>query len=585
MLVTIGTRLGSHEITALLGEGGMGQVYRARDTKLKRDVAIKILPEEFSNAPDLLARLQREAEVLASLNHPNIAAIYDFQEAAGSLYLVLELVEGETLADGVRRGPAAIEDVLNVAMQICEALEAAHSKGIIHRDLKPANVKVTAEGKVKVLDFGLAKAMESSSVPRGQGLSNSPTLSLAATNAGIIIGTAAYMSPEQARGQTVDARSDMFSLGCVLYEMLTGQQAFQGETVSDILAAVLAREPDLDKLPANANPRLKELLLRCFDKNPKRRWHAAGDLRIEIESILADPRGLRISGPGEHRRKPLWQRAIPVLGATVLAAALTGAGMLYFAPTEPRTVMRFSMRLAEDQRFTSPNRRLLAISPNGNEMVYVANGRLYRRSLQNLEAAPIPGTNLSTQITDPVFSPDGRSLVVYLGDGTLKKINVSGGAALTICAADPPYLMSWDASGILFGQSGKGILRVSENGGEPKLVVRVRDDELAQGPQMLPNGEAILITVAAGASMSDWDSGQIAVQSLKSGERKVLIKGGSDARYVPTGHIIYALAGTLFAVPFDSRRLEVTGGPFPVLEGVRRSVVTGVAQYAISDTG
>src|SRR5438093_5269299 len=289
MPISIGTQLGSHEITALLGKGGMGEVYRGRDTKLKRDVAIKILPEEFARDADRVSRFQREAEVLASLNHPNIAAIYDVQEAEGSRFLVLELVEGETLADRIQRGPIPVNEALGIAKSICEALEAAHEKGIVHRDLKPANVKITPDGKVKVLDFGLAKAMENA--PANATLSNSPTLvnSMAASNAGMIIGTAAYMSPEQARGRKADARSDVFSFGCVLYEMLTGQMAFQGEEVSDILASVLAREPDFTALPPDLSPQIRKLLARCLDKNPKERWQAAGDLRIEIQETLAGP--------------------------------------------------------------------------------------------------------------------------------------------------------------------------------------------------------------------------------------------------------------------------------------------------------
>jgi len=288
MALTIGTQLGSHEITGLLGKGGMGEVYRARDTKLKREVAIKVLPDEFSRDADRVSRFQREAEVLASLNHPNIAAIYDLEEAQGSKFLVLELVDGETLADRLERGAIPIEEALEIAKHICEALEAAHEKGIIHRDLKPANVKITSDGKVKVLDFGLAKAMENT-VARAT-LSNSPTLiSMAATNAGVIIGTAAYMSPEQAKGFQVDARSDVFSFGSVLYELLTGHQAFNGETVSEILASVLIREPDFNAVPPDLNPEVHELLRRCLEKNPKRRWQAVGDLRVELEAILSNP--------------------------------------------------------------------------------------------------------------------------------------------------------------------------------------------------------------------------------------------------------------------------------------------------------
>src|SRR5499433_1802480 len=290
MSVYVGTRLGSLEITALLGKGGMGEVYRARDTKLKRDVAIKILPDEFSRDADRVSRFQREAEVLASLNHPNIAAIYDLEEAQGSRYLVLELVEGETLADRIARGPLPVEEALDIAKSICEALEAAHEKAIIHWDLKPANVKVTPDGKVKVLDFGLAKAVENAPIVGPQ--SNSPTL-LNGSMGGMIVGTAAYMSPEQARGREADQRSDVFAFGCVLYEMLTGRQAFRGEDVSDVLAAVLRAEADLNLLPTNLNPRLLELLRRCLAKNRKDRWYAVGDLRVEIETIFTDSHGLK----------------------------------------------------------------------------------------------------------------------------------------------------------------------------------------------------------------------------------------------------------------------------------------------------
>src|SRR6516225_783234 len=322
MPLTIGQQLGSLEITALLGKGGMGEAYRARDAKLKRDVAIKILPDAFARDADRIIRFQREAGVLALLNHPNIAAIYDLQEANGSRYLVLERVEGETLAVQIARGPIPVEEALDIAKHICEALEAAHEKGIVHRDLKPANVKITLDGKVKVLDFGLAKAMAGPSA--NTTMSNSPTL-LSGTIGGMIVGTAAYMSPEQARGREADQRSDIFSFGCVLYEMLTGRQGFQGEDVSDVLASVMKIDPDLSVVPPNLNPKLYELLRRCLAKNRKERWYAIGDVRVEIETILAESRGLKAPEVVSVERRPFWKRLAPFVVTAVVIAALTAA--------------------------------------------------------------------------------------------------------------------------------------------------------------------------------------------------------------------------------------------------------------------
>src|SRR5215470_1978093 len=351
MSVDVGTRLGSLEITALLGKGGMGEVYRARDTKLKREVAIKFLPDEFSRDPSRVSRFQREAEVLAALNHPNIAAIYDVQEARETRFLVLELVEGETLAERIQRGPIPVADALDIATHMCEALEAAHEKGIVHRDLKPANVKITPEGKVKVLDFGLAKAVE---VSPAQTASNSPTLlSAAAMSGGIVLGTAGYMSPEQAKGHSADQRSDIFSFGCVLYEMLTGRQAFHAETVTETLAAILMREPDLSALPAPLHPKLAELIRRCLAKNRKERWHAVADVRFEIAAIMAEPHGLSLPANRDLARQPLWQRSLSVIAALILAVTVTAAVVWNIRSSPSPGLMQFSQVLPEDQRFTN----------------------------------------------------------------------------------------------------------------------------------------------------------------------------------------------------------------------------------------
>jgi eukaryotic-like serine/threonine-protein kinase len=591
MSITIGSQLGSLEVTALLGKGGMGEVYRARDTKLKREVAIKILPEEFARDPDRVNRFQREAEVLASLNHPNIAAIYDLQEAGGLRFLVLELVEGDTLAGRLEHGPIPVDQALRIAKNICEALEAAHEKGVVHRDLKPGNVKVTPDGNVKVLDFGLAKAVESQA--SSPVMSNSPTLTLAGTNPGIILGTAAYMSPEQARGRTADQRSDVFSFGCMLYEMLTGHQAFQGEEVSDVLASVLKSEPDFNLLPPQLNPRIHEVLRRCLQKSAKLRWHAIGDARVEIEAVLADPRGVILVEQERTAalKPPLWRRAIPILAAVILTATVTGVGLWNLKPSPVLPVTRFPLILGEGQQFTAASRTLVGISPDGTQIVYEANRQLYHRAMSELEARPIPGSQAQTPqsfVVNPVFSPDGRSIVYFASaDSTLKRIAVSGGAAVTICQADPPFGVTWGEDGILFAQGSKGILRVFANGGKPETIVALKDGEVAQGPQMLPGAQAVLFTLAKGQA-TDWDNAQIVVQSLKSGERKPLWDRGSDARYVPTGHIVYSFGGTLFALPFDVASLKVTGGPVPLVEGVRRggiAVGTGAAHYSFSNTG
>jgi Tol biopolymer transport system component len=587
--IPAGTRIGVYEITGFIDAGGMGEVYRAKDTRLKRDVALKILPESFATDPDRLARFQREAEVLASLNHPHIAAIYGIEESDSVRALVMELVEGEDLSQRIARGPISIDEALPIARQIAEALEAAHEQGIVHRDLKPANIKVRPDGTVKVLDFGLAKLTETgASGPSGGDATLSPTMTSPAmiTGVGVLLGTAAYMSPEQAKGKPADKRSDIWAFGCVLYEMLSDQRAFKGDDISDTLAAILRQDIDWTALPASTPASVRGLIARCLDRDVRRRLRDIGEARI----VLSDPapaEGAVGGVPALAPSQPLWRRTIPVVLSAIVAGVLASAATVYLTPSQaPLVVTRFPFTLGEGQSITGAPNRQVAISPDGTQMAYTANQRLFLRSMSELEARPIAGTD--TGVTGPVFSPDSRLVAFWSSaDQTLKKVAVSGGAAVTICRADSPLGMSWGTDGIVFGQPNKGIMRVSANGGSPEMLVSVKDGEEAYGPQILPGGETVLFTLATGTAAERWDKAQIVTQSLRSGERKTLVDGGSDGRYVPTGHLVYAIAGVVFALPMDLRRLEVTGGPVPIVEGLRRTGgnITGAAQFDFSDTG
>ncbi|MEO8680790.1 MAG: protein kinase [Vicinamibacterales bacterium] len=611
MALIPGTRLGVYEITAQIGEGGMGQVYRATDTKLKRPIAIKILPPALAADHDRLARFQREAELLASLNHPHIAAIYGLEESGGITALVMELVEGDDLSQRIARGAIPLDEALPIARQIAEALEAAHEQGIIHRDLKPANIKVRSDGTVKVLDFGLAKAMEPAGA-MSPNVTQSPAITTPAmTQAGMILGTAAYMSPEQAKGRTVDKRSDVWAFGAVLYEMFTGRRAFEGDDVSDTLARILMKEPDWTALPATVPPVVVTVLRRCLQKDRKQRVRDIGDVWLALEGAFETTvPGTAATAPVIPPR-PLWRRALPVVATAVVVSAMAGAAAwMLRSPAPSSPVTRFAFALGEGQQFTVGNNQALAISPDGTRLVYVANNQLYLRSMSDPEARPIPGTQGTRTPYAPVFSPDSQSIAFYsqlrasLGissagsEGAILKIAVSGGAAVTLCPAGMAAggslgRVNWDASGIVFNQAGKGIMRVSPNGGEPEVLVGVKDDEVMHGPQVLPGGEWVLFTIATGAianaTADSWDHAQIVVQSLKSSERKTLVSGASDGRYLPTGHLVYVLSGVVFAVPFDLRQLAVTGGPVPIVEGVRRSTNvtgrTGVAQFSVSSNG
>jgi eukaryotic-like serine/threonine-protein kinase len=582
----IGTRLAHYEITAHLGSGGMGDVYQATDTKLGRDVAIKLLPAAFASDPERLTRFRREAQALAALNHLNIAQIYGIEDSGRTSCIVMELVEGETLQARIQRGPIAMTEALSIARQIAEALEAAHDKGVIHRDLKPGNIMLD-DGKVKVLDFGLAKAYDGRSA--NSDLSLSPTMtSIAATSAGVILGTAAYMSPEQAKGRAVDRRTDIFAFGAVLYEMLTGKKAFDGEDVTDILGAVLRVEPDWSQLPDGLPADVRRLLRLCLEKNPKNRRSDATDIRLDIEHLLHEPGAA--APVVEVPQRSFWTRAIPVVSALVIGGILAGVATWYLRP-EPAAgaVTRFAVTLPQGQIFSSVGRQFVAVSQDGSAMVYVANNRLYYRTMSELDARPIPGTEAFQAVVNPAFSPDGRSLVFWTpSDRTLKKIAVSGGTAVTLCPVGAGVFgVSWGEDGIAFGEGAGGISRVSENGGKPELLVSLKDRETAYGPHVLPGGKAILYTLR-GADVSDWDKAQIFVQPLepRGSARQLLIDGGRDARYVSSGHILYAYQGTVFAVPFDVNQLKVTGGSTPVVEGVRNSAaISGASQFSLADNG
>jgi serine/threonine protein kinase len=572
----IGKTLGNFEITSQLGKGGMGEVYQAKDRKLGRDVAIKLLPEEFARDADRIARFQREAKLLASLNHPNIAAIYGLEESGGTSFLVLELVQGETLADRIKDGPIPVEESLKLALQIAEALEAAHEKGVIHRDLKPANIKVTSDGKVKVLDFGLAKAFAGEQADLN--LSNSPTLSNAATQQGVILGTAAYMSPEQARGKAVDRRADIWAFGCVLFEMLTGRTVFAGDDVSQTLARVLERQPAFSTLPPNLHPKIVEMLERCLEKEAKNRYSGIGDARVDIQRVLADPSGALVQSvtPAEPPKK--LQTILPwVAAAVVLTAIIAGVAVWNLKPSNPQPVSRFYYELPKDQQFTDSTYPNLAVSPDGRQLAYSTSKGLYLRSIDELDARLIPGTDENPLA--PFFSPEGQWLGYWsAANNQLKKISIRGGAPVVLCDASLPRVANWGVDNmIVYSQSGRGIMRVSANGGTPELIVDAQKETIAT-PQILPDGKTVLFTIISSQPY------QVVVQSLKSGKRKVLF-AGDNALYLPTGHLVYALGNNLFSIPFDLDRLEVVGGPVPMVEGVWRSGNSNAPQYAISDSG
>jgi serine/threonine protein kinase len=609
--VQIGAHIGAYEIVSPLGAGGMGEVYRARDGKLNRDVALKVLPDSFANDPERLARFQREAQVLASLNHPHIAHIHGIEDADGVRALVMELVEGPTLADVIaghalgsstgatdrrnqdperqRRqaagvGPRGIpiNEALPIAKQIANALEAAHAQGIIHRDLKPANIKVRDDGTVKVLDFGLAKVDGNASASN---LSMSPTITSPAmmTGGGVILGTAAYMSPEQAKGKAVDKRTDVWAFGCVFFEMLTGARAFEGEDVSETMASILRAEPDWKLLPVDVPDQIRFLIKHCLEKDRARRLADFSVVQFLMNEVLPAPVPSAIASSS----RSLWTRALPVVVTAVIVTALTAGAMGRLRPAVASAVTRFTIAIPDGQVWSSTGYNMMAVSPQGTHIVYAADRRLYHRSLSDLDVRAITGPGLASDSkTNPVFSPDGGSVAYWdQGDQTIKRMALSGGAAVTVCTADAPSGMSWSGDTIFFGQGSKGIMRVSASGGKPESIISVKPDEIAHGPQLLPGGQSLLFTLATGGNADRWNKARIVAESLESQERTTLIDGGSDARYLPTGHLAYALGGVVFAVPFDVKRLALGGSPMPIVEGVRRAAPGGAAQFGISDTG
>ena len=604
MPITPGARLGSYEVLASLGAGGMGEVYRARDTKLGREVAVKVLPEALAGDPDRLTRFRREAQLLASLNHPHIGSIYGLEETGTLLALVLELVEGPTLAERIAQGPIPIEEASPIARQIAEALEAAHEKGIVHRDLKPANIKLTPDGQVKVLDFGLAKLTDPSNVSNDPGLlTMSPTMVSPAvthtrqgyggpmTHAGVILGTAAYMSPEQARGKPVDRRADIWAFGCVLFEMLTGRRPFEsGETVSDAVAAVLRADPEWQLLPASTPPHVRQLIQRCLEKDAQARVGHIAVARYELERPAEAPPAIAAAATAPTS---LWRRAALPLAATLTGAIATAAVGWALIPKAPRpTIARFAVPIVTEIQVANSTMQVLAISRDGTQIVF-GGSRLYRRLLAERESKPIPGTESTLGASvSPAFSPDGAAIAYVsgaIGRAQIKRVDLAGGAPTTLASASLVLGLTWHPSGIVYAEARRGILRVSENGGDPEVLVPQPTNDMTQqsfdGPQLLPDGRTLIFSVV-GADL-DFDNAQIVAQRIGSTDRKVLVHGGRGGRYLPTGHLVYAKRGVLYAVGFDAEALVVRGRPVPVIDGLMGAVVntTGAAFYDAADNG
>ena len=578
----------------------MGEVYRARDTNLKREVAVKVLPEAFSQDPDRLARFQREAEVLATLNHPNIAAVYGLEKTDGVTAIVLELVEGQTLAERIASSRTGIplDEALAIARQIADALEAAHEKGVIHRDLKPANIKITPDGKVKVLDFGLAKMLEPTGSGGPGGLTMSPTLSVQGTFAGTILGTAFYMSPEQARGRAVDKRTDVWAFGCVLFEMLSGVRPFDGEDVAETIGAVIHKEPAWAALPETTPAIVRTVLQRCLQKDPKQRIRDIGDVQLALSGAFDSPAQPPVAAaPAAH---PSRRRTTGIAGMGVAAgvalAALVGWTLWRLAPVPKVQPMRFAIVPPPTQPLALQGAdRDLAFSPDGTHIVYVGvagvQTQLMVRAIDRLEAEPVRGI-VNPRV--PFMSPDGRWIGFFTGPGgELKKVSIAGGPPVSLCRiSGAPRGGSWGPDDIIVFatiDSSTGLLSVSAGGGEPKVLTKpdtAHGEENHYFPSLLPGGRAVLFTITAPGGT---DNAQVAVLDLKTGQRKTLIRGGSQAEYVgastaSTGFLVYAAAGTLSAVRFDPVRLEVLSAAVPIVEQVMMSG-TGAAEFSVSRTG
>ena len=596
-----GTRLGAYEIVAKLGEGGMGQVYQARDTKLNRNVAVKILPSALAGDPDRLARFKREAQLLASLNHPNIAIIHGFEDSGETHALIMELVPGRTLAEVISGGASrglTTDEALPIAHQIASALEAAHEQGVVHRDLKPSNIKVTDDGTVKVLDFGLAKLSGPEAAANTAAATAQTSTSPALTEMGVILGTAAYMSPEQARGKVVDRRADIWAFGVVLFEVLAGKALFAGDTVNETIANVITQPPDLNALPETTPGSVRRVLRRCLEKDPRSRYQSAGDLRIEIEEILS---GVPVGDSGPLVQTAMttpaptsaWRRWLPWGLAAVLLVALVYAARPGPAPSG--SPVKFEVSLGTQDLFVDENidGPIIVPSPDGSSIVYLGttapSRRLFIRELARLDSREIPGTEGAQQ---QFFSPDGRSLAFFL-EGGLVRMPIDGGVPTTLAQAVDARGGSWgpDDSIVFSPSSVSGLWRVPAAGGTAKEVTTLLTNERThRWPWFLPGGKAVLFICQL--ANGSYDNGTIEAVRLDTGERKVLVRGGTFPRYVESGHLIYSRENTVYAVAFDSERLEVRGEPQPVLTGVFATgtgvgagVGNGGTQIAISSNG
>jgi serine/threonine-protein kinase len=586
MAITAGTRLGPYEVLSKLGEGGMGEVYRARDTRLNRDIAIKVLPAPFAVDPERVARFEREAQALASLNHPNIAQVHGVIDEP--LALVMECVEGEDLAWRIARGPLPIDEALTVARQIAAGLSAAHERGIIHRDLKPANVKVAPDGTVKILDFGLAKAMTRDE-PHAADLANSPTFSNLPqmTQMGVILGTAAYMSPEQARGKHVDQRADLWAFGCVLYEMLTGQSPFHGDddSLATVLARILEREPDYTALPPATPPSIRRLIRRCLEKNPSRRLANAQDAALEIDDAQTDADRVPAAIPqrGAHGRLPWFVVAALALGLAAVSVALWRA-------TRPANVgvMHYDIRLPARGGLALTQWPPIAVSRDGSMVVFTVTSEggtqlfLRRRNEPGVQA--IAGTENGAS---PVFSPDGRWLLFAAGRD-LKKMMIGSGAT-TIGQLQTSRGATWleDGSIVYAPDAGTGLLRLPPGGGaaRPLTTLNTQKGERShRWPAALPGGKAVLFIIGLDSSPDDYNNSDVDAVIVATGERRHVLTGASFVQYV-SGYLIFMRNGSINAVRFDPDSLTVTGTPVPVVNGVAGDATSGAAAFACANDG